>query len=106
MNNILVWQPGTNLQFSLLSTIKFQNSTTKFAQIKSMATKSHSLRLAALAARVATSGHFDAVIAEIDKMITTLRQEEDDDVPVVLRQISFVMFIVFSLIPPMCPVST
>jgi len=49
-------------------------------QIKSMARKSHSLRLAALAAKIKTTGHFDAVIAEIDKMIANLRQEEADDV--------------------------
>jgi hypothetical protein len=49
--------------------------------IKALSQKTGSLRLAALFSKVklGTSGHFDAVIAEIDKMITTLRQEEKDD---------------------------
>merc|ERR1719265_104279 len=44
------------------------------------ATKSHSLRLAALAASVRSAGQFDVVIKEIDKMIKVLKDEEAEDV--------------------------
>jgi predicted nucleic acid-binding Zn-ribbon protein len=49
--------------------------------LKKHATKAKSLRLAALAARVRTSttGHFDVVIVEIDKMIAVMKREEKDD---------------------------
>ena len=42
--------------------------------------KTSSLRLAAIASTVATGWHFDAVIADIDKMITALREEEKADI--------------------------
>jgi hypothetical protein len=74
---------------------KFQAATTAFVQVG--AVRSHqrsaavnaayaslkgtgSLRLARVAAQVATGGHFDKVIAAIDKMIETLRVEEQDDI--------------------------
>merc|ERR1719181_2107924 len=44
------------------------------------ATKAKSLRLAAIAATLRTGGHFDAVIAEIDKMMATLKEEEKGDI--------------------------
>lgn len=50
------------------------------SQIKSMAKKHHSLRLASLAANLKTTGHFDAIIGEVDQMITALRQEAADDI--------------------------
>jgi peptidoglycan hydrolase CwlO-like protein len=53
-----------------------------FGAIKTVAKKNHSLRLAALAATVRTGGHFDQVIAEVDKMITILREEEQEDISV------------------------
>merc|ERR1719305_1852264 len=45
--------------------------------IKSQVTKSHSIRLAALAVQIRTSkaGHFDEVIKAIDEMMTTLQEE-------------------------------
>merc|ERR1719261_535959 len=51
-----------------------------FKALKRQATKSHSLRLAALAATVRSAGQFDVVIAEIDKMIKVLKDEEAEDV--------------------------
>merc|ERR1719207_249245 len=50
--------------------------------LKDQAKKSHSMRLAALAATVRTMGvgHFDKVIEEIDKMIEELKAEEKEDI--------------------------
>merc|ERR1719146_297586 len=50
--------------------------------LKAQAKKSHSLRLAALAATIRTMGHghFDKVIKKIDEMIQTLKDEEADDI--------------------------
>merc|ERR1719498_2126271 len=53
-----------------------------FASLKSVASRFRSLRLASLAAtvRAAEGGHFDKVIVMIDKMIQTLRAEEQEDI--------------------------
>merc|ERR1719324_2042101 len=53
-----------------------------YSALKLTATNTHSLRLAALAARVkeAAVGHFDAVIKDIDEMIQVLKDEEADDI--------------------------
>jgi len=51
-----------------------------FNILKSVSVKTDSLRLAAIASSVATGWHFDAVIADIDKMITALREEEKADI--------------------------
>jgi len=53
-----------------------------YAVLKKQATKAHSLRLAQLAAsvRMAKSGHFDKVIASIDKIIQNLKDEEAADI--------------------------
>merc|ERR1719352_1378635 len=48
--------------------------------LKSAATRSRSVQLAALASRVYTTGHFDDVIKEIDTMVKLLRQEQQDDI--------------------------
>merc|ERR1719217_805653 len=48
--------------------------------LKAHATKSQSLRLAEMAAKLRTGGHFDSVIEEIDKMMATLKAEEKDDI--------------------------
>jgi len=50
--------------------------------LKEQARKSHSIRLAALAAtvRTASTGHFDEVIKKIDEMIQTLKEEEKEDI--------------------------
>merc|ERR1719453_2839740 len=53
-----------------------------FAALRTAAGRSHSLRLASLAAEVRTAkvGHFDKVIAAIDKMIQVLKDEEAGDI--------------------------
>merc|ERR1719506_3353295 len=51
-----------------------------FKALKRSASKSHSLRLASLAATVRSAGQFDEVIAEIDKMIKVLKDEEAEDI--------------------------
>jgi len=51
-----------------------------YKALKAHATKAGSLRLAMIAATLRTGGHFDSVISEIDKMITTLKAEEKDDI--------------------------
>merc|ERR1719217_806641 len=50
-----------------------------YETLKKHATKSKSLRLAALAASVRASGHFDTVIEAVDKMIADLKKEDKDD---------------------------
>merc|ERR1719316_7034 len=52
-----------------------------YGKLKERATKSHSLRLAALAAqvRLAKAGHFDKVIKAIDDLIGVLGKEQDSD---------------------------
>jgi len=51
-----------------------------YMQLRTLATKFQSLSLARLAASVKTTGHFDKIIADIDKMIAVLHQEEKDDI--------------------------
>jgi len=53
-----------------------------FRALKFQATKAHSLRLASLASMVRTAkvGHFDKVIAAIDDMIQTLKDEDAADI--------------------------
>merc|ERR1719498_2168854 len=52
-----------------------------YGKLKERASKSHSLRLAALAAQVRTAkaGHFDKVIKAIDDLIGVLAKEQDSD---------------------------
>merc|ERR1719333_91934 len=57
-----------------------QPQTKAYKALKEHATKAKSLRLAAIAATLRTGGHFDAVIAEIDKMMATLKAEEKGDI--------------------------
>merc|ERR1719440_733344 len=53
-----------------------------FAALRTAAGRSHSLRVASLAAEVRTAkvGHFDKVIAAIDQMIQVLKDEEAGDI--------------------------
>jgi hypothetical protein len=51
-----------------------------FSRLRSLARKYRSVSLAEIVAEVKTSGHFDTVIASIDKMIGILRAEEQDDI--------------------------
>jgi len=53
-----------------------------YETIKKQASSTHSLRLARLATKVRSekSGHFDQVMTAIDEVITTLREEEKEDI--------------------------
>jgi len=51
-----------------------------YVQLRNLATKYQSMSLARLATAVSTTGHFDKVMNDIDKMIAILRQEEQDDI--------------------------
>merc|ERR1719453_2053845 len=51
-----------------------------FNILKQVAQDSKSLRLATIASSVSTTGHFDAVIKDIDLMIANLRAEEKADI--------------------------
>merc|ERR1719253_1728530 len=48
--------------------------------LKATASKVHSVKLAMIAAKLATGGHFDAVMKDIDMMVQALRDEETADV--------------------------
>merc|ERR1719482_2394158 len=68
--------------FLQLSSASSDAGTKAYRALKAMATKTHSLRLAALAATVRTAavGHFDKVIKAIDEMIKVLKEEEAADI--------------------------
>merc|ERR1719213_781025 len=70
------------LQSSQKSSIKAPRKDKAYHVLKGVARKHHSLRMAAMAAMVqtATEGHFDVVIGSVDKLISELRQEEQDDI--------------------------
>merc|ERR1719343_867511 len=53
-----------------------------YAALKQQATQAHSLRLAALAARLRSTkkGHFEEIIALIDTISATLADEQEDDI--------------------------
>jgi hypothetical protein len=58
-----------------------KNAATKaFAQLKGLATRFKSVKLAKIAAVLKVTGHFDKVIAMIDEMIGLLRKEEAADI--------------------------
>merc|ERR1719327_2521878 len=74
-------KPGMETLFQTGSTSSESQPQTKaYKALKAHASKAKSLRLAAIAATLRTGGHFDAVIAEIDKMMATLKAEEKDDI--------------------------
>merc|ERR1719387_1502883 len=65
-------KPGKETSFLQIES-ESQPQTKAYKTLKEHATKAKSLRLAAIAATLRTGGHFDAVIAEIDKMMATLK---------------------------------
>merc|ERR1719359_2294048 len=73
-------KPGMETFLQTGSSSESQPQTKAYKALKAHATKAKSLRLAAIAATLRTGGHFDAVIAEIDKMMDTLKAEEKDDI--------------------------
>jgi septal ring factor EnvC (AmiA/AmiB activator) len=79
-------KPGVGfLQISSTPALLQQSSEAPSAKayntLKGMAKKAHSVRFAALAVHIRSSkaGHFDKVIGEIDKMLSTLTKEGQDD---------------------------
>jgi len=54
-------------------------NTRAYQALQSAAAHTHNLRLAALAAKVKKSGHFDVVMKAIDEMIQELKDEAQDD---------------------------
>merc|ERR1719298_58165 len=72
-------KPGKETGFLQIAS-ESQPQANAYRALKEHATKAKSLRLAAIAATLRTGGHFDAVIAEIDKMTATLKEEEKGDI--------------------------
>merc|ERR1719231_2034590 len=72
-------KPGKETSFLQIES-ESQPQAKAYKALKEYATKAKSLRLAAIAATLRTGGHFDAVIAEVDKMMATLKAEEKGDI--------------------------
>merc|ERR1711904_89702 len=72
-------KPGKETGFLQIDS-ESQPQAKAYKALKEHATKAKSLRLAAIAATLRTGGPFDAVIAEIDKMMATLKEEEKGDI--------------------------
>merc|ERR1719502_587651 len=72
-------KPGKETLFLQIDS-ESQPQVKAYKALKEHATKAKSLRLAAIAATLRTGGHFDAVIAEIDKMMATLKEEEKGEI--------------------------
>merc|ERR1712216_58733 len=72
-------KPGKETGFLQIDS-ESQPQAKAYKALKEHATKAKSLRLAAIAATLRTGGHFDAVIAEIDKMMAILKEEEKGDI--------------------------
>merc|ERR1719235_2835321 len=74
-------KPGMETMFLQTDSESQDPQRRAYNSLKAHATKAKSIRLAALAARVrvATKGHFDAVVEEIDKMMAVMKREEKDD---------------------------
>jgi predicted nucleic acid-binding Zn-ribbon protein len=76
-------KPGVETGFFQLEQDQLTSAPMRaFSILKASATRAHSLRLASLAAEVRTAktGHFEPVIAAIEKMIQTLKDEEAADI--------------------------
>jgi len=75
-------KPGMETSFLQVGSISSNAAQKAYDALKAQATKSHSLRLAALAAtaRELGVGHFDKIIKKIDEMMATLKEEEQDDI--------------------------
>merc|ERR1719456_462498 len=71
-------KPGKET-FLQVSSVENSPRNNIYEVLKNHATKAQSLRLAAVAATVKASGHFDTVIAAVDKMIADLKAEAKED---------------------------
>merc|ERR1719453_2917830 len=70
----------TFVQLAVATKTKGDSAARAYGILKETATKSSSLKIALIASTLATTGHFDAVMQDIDKMIQALRDEEAADV--------------------------
>merc|ERR1719408_470786 len=70
----------TFVQLAVATKTKGDSAARAYGILKETATKSESLKIALIASTLATTGHFDAVMQDIDKMIQALRDEEAADV--------------------------
>jgi len=70
-------KPGVGTFFLQVSSDNGAPAAKAYNALKSQVKKTHSVRLAALAVQIRTAkaGHFDQVINDIDKMLTTLEKE-------------------------------
>eukprot|EP00747_Dinoflagellata_sp_TGD_P138693 gnl/TRDRNA2_/TRDRNA2_175812_c2_seq4.p1 gnl/TRDRNA2_/TRDRNA2_175812_c2~~gnl/TRDRNA2_/TRDRNA2_175812_c2_seq4.p1 ORF type:complete len:558 (+),score=182.27 gnl/TRDRNA2_/TRDRNA2_175812_c2_seq4:70-1743(+) len=59
---------------------KAMSRSTAYLQLAKLSSKHHSMGLAQLAIMAKSTGHFDVVIASVDKMIDNLRKEEQADI--------------------------
>jgi hypothetical protein len=76
-------KPGAEKTFLQLSKDEgAQGNKKAYKMLKTLAERTHSNRLARIAAavRVTSEGHFDAVIEEIDQLMETLKSEEKADI--------------------------
>ena len=77
-------KPGVETDFFQVDSAQLTSAPAlrAFSVLKASATRAHSLRLASIAAEVRTAktGHFEPVIAAIDTMIQTLKDEEAADI--------------------------
>jgi len=70
----------TFVQLSVVTKSKGDSRTRAYGILKETATKTSSLKVALIASSLSTTGHFDQVMGDIDKMIVALRDEETADV--------------------------
>ena len=75
-----IFERSANTLLQLTATETAPTRAEAFNILKKVASQSNSMRLAAIATAVKTTWHFDAVIADIDKMIEALRAEEKADI--------------------------
>merc|ERR1719162_632360 len=73
-------KPGMEAASFLQEASESDPATKAYRKLKAVAMRTQSLRLAQIAAQIKTGGHFDAVIVEIDKMITVHKEDEQDDI--------------------------
>jgi hypothetical protein len=75
-------QPGMKSGASFLQIDESSPALQAYAALKKLSSKTHNLRLAALAVsvRTAKAGHFDKVISAIDDMVKVLADEGADDI--------------------------
>lgn len=71
---------GEAVKFLQVSSVSSTSAARAYGKLKSIATQFKSLEVARIAVQARAGGHFDQVIASIDAMIKTCRDEEADDI--------------------------